>query len=208
MVRAYQEWRKAYAFYAVFGIIGALIAGILSLPFVETQWEAAGGVISVAVMFTLLVSAAWSGRQGEYAFSAPFRVWKERFVHVASTYLLFVLALVTGSILANVLLSLPLAGAVGADVAAAIVFAIFLYVAVRFSLAPFYALKYDWQEAVARSLDKTGKHFIGVLVVELFIVVLHAIFVALGPVVYLLAYIFFLAHFTNLALIELALSRR
>ncbi len=207
LTRAYQEWRKAYAFYIAFGILGALLALTITYPFIGTPWEVAAGVLAGAIAFTFFASIAWNGRNGDYTFSGLMRTWAGRFVHVASTYLLVILSLVTGALLANVMVSLALDGAVGADVAAALILAIFLYVAIRFSLAPFYALKYDWQEAVGRSLEKTGKHFIGVLVVELFIAAIHVVLFLFGPPVYLLAYTFFLVHFTNLALIETAFSR-
>ena len=122
--------------------------------------------------------------------------------------MLVLLALVTGVLAAQFFAMLSVSGIPAADVAGLLVLLLFLYTALRLSLAPYYAVKVGWKEAVARSLKKTREHIISVLLIEAFFAQLTVFLLAVNALLYVVVDAFFLAHIVNLTLFNLAEARR
>lgn len=221
---AYERWRKACGFFVINGIIAYVLFVVLAVAAalvtgVDPSNPTDAGahmlaLFSIIYTFALLlkhvylIMAAYVGREGKYSVSAVWRALKKGFVGVGITTLLIILALVTGGLLAELLAMLSLSGVFVADIFGLISFLFFIYVALRFSLAPYYAVKLRWDEAVAQSLKKTREHFISVLLIEAFFVLLIAFLMAVNVALYVLVDAFFLAHIVNMTLFNLVEARR
>ncbi len=221
---AYETWRKAYGFFVAHGILAYLVFAILvtitvlvtgidpnnitSAPLPALAVFAIVYALALLFKHVYLLIVAYEGRKKRFDINSILQTLRERFVHVGITVLLVVLALVTGGLLAEFFAFLSIYGNPAADFIGVFLLLLFLYIALRFSLAPYYAVKIPWDEAIQRSLKRTREHFISVLLIELFFSLLTVFLISLNPALYLVVDAFFLAHLVNLTLFNLVEARR